>query len=114
MTRKARATNRAARAVAMRGPARRFYLFSGLSSEKRASGALLAGGKGKTVVAGARIPAAILKSHLHVTAAAFVDEWHRSMIGHVRAHAVGFNAQYANGLAALVMPCGQECAELGK
>src|SRR5207247_2737125 len=74
--------------------------------------ALRAGGKGKTVVAGARIPAAILKSHLHVTAADFVDEWHRSMIGHVRAHAVGFNAQYANGLAALFIACGQDVANV--
>jgi len=108
----ARATDQACRGIAKRARARRFYLFSGLSSEKRASGALLAGGKGKTVVAGARIPAAILKSHLHVTAADFVDEWHRSMIGHVRAHAVGFNAQYANGLAALFIACGQDVANV--
>src|SRR2546430_8755951 len=101
MTRKARATNRAARAVAMRGPARRFYLFSGLCSEKRASGALLAGGKGKTVTAGARIPAAILATHLRVTATRIADEWRRSVLGHLHAGAIGFNAHYANGLAAL-------------
>ena len=47
-----------------------------------------------------------------MTAADLVDEWHRSMIGHVRAHAVGFNAQYANGLAALFIACGQDVANV--
>jgi hydroxymethylglutaryl-CoA reductase (NADPH) len=108
----ARATEQACRGIAARWHARRFYVFSGLSSEKRASGALLAGGKGKTVTAGARIPAAILRSHLHVTPEHLVDEWHRSVIGHVRANAVGFNAQYANGLAAMFIACGQDVANV--
>ncbi len=108
----ARATDEACRGIAERWGARRFYLFSGLSSEKRASGALLAGGKGKTVTAGATIPAAILTSHLHVTPEQLVDEWHRSVVGHVRAHTVGFNAQYANGLAAIFVACGQDVANV--
>ncbi len=107
-----RATDVACRGIMKRWGAQRFYLFSGLSSEKRASGALLAGGKGKTVTAGARIPAAVSTSHLHVTPAQLVDEWHRAVVGHIRAHAVGFNAQYANGLAALFIACGQDVANV--
>lgn len=107
-----KATDRACRGIVERCGARRFYLFSGLSSEKRASGALLAGGKGKTVTAGARIPAAILHSHLRVTAARIADEWRRSVLGHVHAGAIGFNAQYANGLAALFVACGQDVANV--
>ena len=108
----AAATDRACRGLVDRhGPAR-FLQFSGLSSEKRASGALLAGGKGKTVVAAARMPAAILASHLHVNAAQMADTWRRSVIGHLHAHSVGFNAQYANGLAAIFIACGQDVANV--
>ena len=49
------------------GHAQRFRVFSGMSSEKRASGFLLGGGKGKTVVAGARIPATVLQSYMRIT-----------------------------------------------
>ena len=107
-----KATDRACRGILERWGARHFYLFSGLSSEKRASGALLGGGKGKTVTAGARISAALLESHLHVGAARLVDEWHRSVVGHLHAHSVGFNAHYANGLAALFVACGQDVANV--
>jgi len=108
----AAATDRACQGLVERhGPAR-FLQFSGLSSEKRASGALLAGGKGKTATAAARIPAAILTSHLHVSAAQLEDTWRRSVIGHLHAHSVGFNAQYANGLAAIFIACGQDVANV--
>jgi hydroxymethylglutaryl-CoA reductase (NADPH) len=107
-----KATDRACRGILERTGASRFYLFTGLSSEKRASGTLLGGGKGKTVTAGATIPAAVLRSHLHVTAAQMMDEWHRAVIGHLHAHSVGFNAQYANGLTALFIACGQDVANV--
>ena len=57
-----KATERACQWLVTSGKAPRFQVFSGMSSEKRASGFLLAGGKGKTVVAGARIPASVLQS----------------------------------------------------
>ena len=108
----AAAADRACRGLVERhGPAR-FLQFSGLSSEKRASGALMAGGKGKTVTASARIPAATLTSHLHANAAQMTDTWRRSVIGHLHAHSVGFNAQYANGLAAIFIACGQDVANV--
>ena len=43
-------------------------VFSGMSSEKRASGYLMTRGKGKRVTAGTLIPHKILKMYLHVTA----------------------------------------------
>jgi len=107
-----KATDRACRGIASRLGARRFYIFSGLSSEKRAAGALFGGGKGKTVTAGARIPAPLLKSHLHVTPAEMVDEWQHSVVGHLQAASVGFNAQYANGLTAIFIACGQDVANV--
>ena len=107
-----KATERAAQWLVAQGLAPRFKVFSGMSSEKRASGALLAGGKGKTVVAGARVPAATLESYLRVTPRQIADVWHDSVIGHLQANAIGFNAHYANGLTALFVACGQDVANV--
>lgn len=107
-----KATERAAQWLVAQGLAPRFKVFSGMSSEKRASGALLAGGKGKTVVAGARVPAATLESYLRVTPQQMADVWHDSVIGHLQANAIGFNAHYANGLTALFVACGQDVANV--
>jgi len=62
-----KATEQACKWIMDHCDALRFYVFSGFSSEKRASGSLLAGGKGKKVTAGALLPKQIVKSYLHVT-----------------------------------------------
>lgn len=90
----------------------RFKVFSGMSSEKRASGFLLGGGKGKTVVAGARIPATVLQAYMRITPRQIVELWHDTAIGHLQANAIGFNAHYANGLAAIFIACGQDVANV--
>lgn len=107
-----KATERAAEWLVAQGAAPRFKIFSGLSSEKRASGFLLAGGKGKTVVAGARISGTVLQSYMRVTPARVVEVWHHTVIGHLQANAIGFNAHYANGLAAIFIACGQDVANV--
>jgi hydroxymethylglutaryl-CoA reductase (NADPH) len=107
-----KATERAAQWILANGLAPRFRVFSGLSSEKRASGFLLAGGKGKTVVAGARVPAATLESYMRVTPRQIADVWHDTVVGHLQANAIGFNAHYANGLTALFIACGQDVANV--
>ena len=106
------ATERAAQWLVDNGVARRFKIFSGLSSEKRASGFLLAGGKGKTVIAGARIPAAVLRMYMRVTPPDMVQLWHDAVLGHLQAGAIGFNAHYANGLTAIFVACGQDVANV--
>lgn len=90
----------------------RFYVFSGFSSEKRASGSLLAGGKGKKVTAGALLPKQIVKSYLHVTPEALVEMRQHTMLGHLQANAIGYNGQLANGLAAVFIACGQDVANI--
>jgi hydroxymethylglutaryl-CoA reductase (NADPH) len=107
-----KATERACRWVMRHHRPKHYYLFSGLSSEKRASGALFAGGKGKHVTAGARVPARLLKTRLHVTPGELIGLWQRTLLGHVQAHTVGYNAHYANGLAALFIACGQDVANV--
>ena len=107
-----KATERACQWILNHSDARDFLVFSGLSSEKRSSGNLFAGGKGKKVVAGARLTSALLRNYLHITPSQLVDLWHHTMLGHVQAHATGYNGHYANGLAALFIACGQDVANI--
>lgn len=90
----------------------RYYIFSGMNSEKRASGYLLPGGKGKKVVAGALLPAAIVRSYLHTTPAQLHDLWQHTVLGHMQANAIGYCGHFANGLTALFIACGQDVANV--
>jgi hydroxymethylglutaryl-CoA reductase (NADPH) len=107
-----KATDRACRWVMAHSKALRYFVFSGMCSEKRPSGFLLGGGKGKRVTAGASLPADIVRAYLHLTPADMVEVWRDTLMGHVHAHAVGFNAQYANGLTAVFIACGQDVANV--
>jgi hydroxymethylglutaryl-CoA reductase (NADPH) len=107
-----KATEHASKWLVEGGLAPRFQVFSGMSSEKRASGFLLSGGKGKTVVAGARIPAAVLQAYMRITPREMVSVWHDTVVGHLQAGAIGYNGHYANGLAAIFIACGQDVANV--
>jgi len=107
-----KATEQACRWIVDHTRARRFYVFSGLDSEKRPSGALLAGGKGKKVTAGALLPRETVKSHLHVNPEELVEMWQHTILGHLQANAIGYNGHYANGLAAIFIACGQDVANI--
>ncbi len=107
-----RATDQACRWIVAHTGARRYSIFSGYDSEKRASGALFSGGKGKRVSAGARVPKAVLESYLHVTPRALSEMWRRTVLGNLAAGALGYCGQYANGLTALFIACGQDVANV--
>ena len=108
----AKATESACELLVARGVARRYTIFSAMDSEKRASGALLGGGKGKRVVAGARLPARLVRAYLHTTPAELREVWEATLLGHLQSGAIGYNGQYANGLAALFIACGQDVANV--
>jgi hydroxymethylglutaryl-CoA reductase (NADPH) len=108
----AKATDEACRLLLARTAARRYLLFSGMDSEKRASGALLAGGKGKRVVAGAELPAQLVRTYLHTTPGELHELWQQTVLGHLQAGALGYNGHFANGLAALFIACGQDVANV--
>jgi hydroxymethylglutaryl-CoA reductase (NADPH) len=108
----AKATESACELLVARGVARRYTIFSAMDSEKRASGALLGGGKGKRVVAGARLPARLVRAYLHTTPAELHEVWEATLLGHLQSGAIGYNGQYANGLAALFIACGQDVANV--
>ena len=107
-----KATDRACRWLVGQGRARGYYVFSGAESEKRASGSLFAGGKGKKVLAGARIPARLVRAYLHTTPAQMADLWQRTVLGHLQAASLGYNGHFANGLTALFIACGQDVANV--
>jgi hydroxymethylglutaryl-CoA reductase (NADPH) len=107
-----KATERACQWILSNTGALDFYLFSGSCSEKRASGSLMAGGKGKKVVAGALLPSSLLKSYLHVSPTQLVEMWHHTVLGNLHAGAMGYNGHYSNGLAALFIACGQDVANI--
>jgi hydroxymethylglutaryl-CoA reductase (NADPH) len=107
-----KATEAACQWIVGQGLATRFYTFSGYNSEKRASGSLMAGGKGKKVVAGATIPRRLAKAYLHATPEALHHLWQRTVIGHLQTAALGYNGHFANGLTALFIACGQDVANV--
>jgi hydroxymethylglutaryl-CoA reductase (NADPH) len=107
-----KATEQACKWIMDHCDALHFYVFSGFSSEKRASGSLLAGGKGKKVTAGALLPRHIVKSYLHVTPEDLSRMRLHTMLGHLQANAIGYNGQLANGLAAIFIACGQDVANV--
>jgi hydroxymethylglutaryl-CoA reductase (NADPH) len=107
-----KATEQACKWIMDHCNALRFYVFSGFSSEKRASGSLLAGGNGKKVTAGALLPKHIVKSYLHVTPENLLEMRQHTLLGHLQANAIGYNGQFANGLAAIFIACGQDVANI--
>ncbi|MBI2819300.1 MAG: hydroxymethylglutaryl-CoA reductase, partial [Acidobacteria bacterium] len=93
-------------------PIASYLLFSGMCSEKRASGFVITRGKGKRVTAGALVPHEILKLYLHVSAEQLFRVWQSTVIGHLQAGAIGYNAHYANGLTAIFIATGQDVANV--
>ncbi len=107
-----KATDAACRWLRERVPATGHYIFSGYNSEKRASGSLLAGGKGKKVVAGALLPARLVKTFLGVDPETLFHVWQETVIGHLQTGALGYNGHFANGLTALFIATGQDVANV--
>ena len=89
-----------------------YLIFSGLCSEKRASSFVMNRGKGKRVTAGALLPHEVLRLYLHVSADELFRVWQSTVVGHLHAGAVGYNAHYANGLTAIFIATGQDVANV--
>lgn len=88
------------------------HLFSGMSSEKRASGWLMARGKGKWATAAATLPRKVVRSYLGCEPDEICRVWHSTTVGQIGADAVGSNGMVANGLAAIFIATGQDVANV--
>jgi hydroxymethylglutaryl-CoA reductase (NADPH) len=89
-----------------------YFLFSGMCSEKRASGFLFTRGKGKRVTAGCLLTPEVLRLYLHVSADQLFRVWQSTVLGHLQAGALGYNAHAANGLTAIFIATGQDVANV--
>ena len=78
-----KATDAVCRWIESNYPIASYFLFSGLCSEKRASGFLMTRGKGKRVTAGALLPHDVLRLYLHITADQMFRVWQSTVIGHL-------------------------------
>lgn len=107
-----RATDAVCRWIDFNYPIKSFFLFSGLCSEKKASGFLMTRGKGKRVTAGALLTHDVMRLYLHVTADQLFRVWQSTIVGHVQAAAVGYNGHAANGLTAIFIATGQDVANV--
>ncbi|HSR51919.1 MAG TPA: hydroxymethylglutaryl-CoA reductase [Acidobacteriota bacterium] len=107
-----RATDKACRWMSSRCGCTGFHIFSGQCSEKRASGFLLAEGKGKWATASATLPEKIIQTYLGTSSQGLYDVWHATVLGHLSAHAVGYSGHLANGLCALFIATGQDVANV--
>jgi hydroxymethylglutaryl-CoA reductase (NADPH) len=107
-----RATEHACRWAIECSPAESFEIFSGGESEKRASASLWRGGKGKWVVAGARLDARCLRTMLRTEARTLAGLAERTGAAHLASGTAARNGQLANGLAAIFIACGQDVANI--
>jgi hydroxymethylglutaryl-CoA reductase (NADPH) len=86
------------------------YLESNFSGDKKASALSFQRVRGKKVVAEVTLPAALVETHLHTTPARIVDYVHIGTVGAVMSGTLGTQGHFANGLAALMLACGQDVA----
>lgn len=87
-----------------------WFLESNLSGDKKINSVNFTRNRGKKVVAVCRIPAAIVKKHLHTTPERMCRLADLSMVTSLQAHAYGVQAHYANTLAAVYIAAGQDPA----
>jgi hydroxymethylglutaryl-CoA reductase (NADPH) len=107
-----KATDAAARWLVERFTPLRYLILTGACGEKRSGGPALAGGKGKTAIAEAVLPANLLRTYLRVIPGQMLEMWRRTLVGQVTSGSMGGNGHVANGLAALFIACGQDVANL--
>jgi hydroxymethylglutaryl-CoA reductase (NADPH) len=92
------------------GKIKDWFLESNLSGDKKINSINFAGNRGKKMVATCRIPANIIKRHLHTSAERMCRLAELSLITSVQAHSFGVQAHYANTLAAVYIAAGQDPA----
>ncbi len=89
---------------------RRSYIEANYCGDKKPCAASFTSVRGKRVTAEVVIPADVMRRRLRVTPQQLVDCWRMGAIGGALSGAVGIQAQFANGLAALFIACGQDVA----
>jgi len=90
----------------------RYYLRCNYSSDKKPAAINLFRPYGKEVVIDVTLPARVVETHLGVSTRELVDFFAAGRLGTMQAGALGANAHFANGLAAIYIACGQDVAQI--
>ena len=106
------AVDRISRQIAEAVPCERWYLRCNYSSDKKPAAINLFRPYGKEVAIDLTLPAAVVEAHLGVSPAALVEFAASGRLGTMQAGALGANAHFANGLAAIYIACGQDVAQI--
>ncbi|OGW83897.1 MAG: hypothetical protein A2987_06870 [Omnitrophica bacterium RIFCSPLOWO2_01_FULL_45_10] len=106
------ATEKVCHFIVKRQPIKNFLLRSNLTSEKKASAYHLLSAYGKQVIAETILPHEIVERYLHSTPEKISSAWRSWAIASLGSGAIGMNAHFANGLAAIFIACGQDAAHV--
>lgn len=106
------AVDRICHRVAEAVPCERWYLRANYSSDKKPAAINLFRPYGKEVAIDLTLPADVVEAHLGVSPADLVEFAATGRLGTMQAGALGANAHFANGLAAIYMACGQDVAQI--
>ena len=106
------AVNRACQLIADGFPVERWFLRSNYSSDKKPAGINLFRPYGKEVLADVTLPGYVVRNFLGTTADQLCAFQDAAIVGSTQAGMLGFNAHFANGLAALYIACGQDPAQI--
>jgi hydroxymethylglutaryl-CoA reductase (NADPH) len=106
------ATRHVAAWLAERSPVRprSWTVESNLSGDKKASLVNHQYVRGSRVMAEAEVPRALVEDGLHTTPEAVEAYWKAAFVAASQAGSIGVQGQFANGLAALFLACGQDVA----
>jgi len=81
-----------------------------LSGDKKACARFLSSVRGKRVTADVILPAELVRRRLRVTPREMVECWQICAMGGALSGTLGLQGQFANGLAAIYLACGQDVA----
>lgn len=106
------AVDRICRHVADAVPLERWYLRCNYSSDKKPAAINLFRPYGKEVAIDLTLPASVVETHLGVSPQELIEFAGSGRLGSMHAGALGANAHFANGLAAIYIACGQDVAQI--
>jgi hydroxymethylglutaryl-CoA reductase (NADPH) len=107
------ASERVADLIEERTGAHLVALSGNLCTDKKPAAVNTILGRGKTVVAGVNLPAALVTEVFKTDPRTLSEvNYRKNLLGSARAGSLGFNAQAANVIAAIFIACGQDAAHV--
>jgi len=94
------------------GLCERYYLRCNYSSDKKPAAINLFRSYGKEVAIDFTLPASVVERYLGVSTRDLLEFVAAGRLGAMQAGALGMNAHFANGLAAIFIACGQDVAQV--